>query len=102
MSGDGSPSDFKDYVSKEELTKALQDHTRLLTDIRTSIANLVTQVNDLELRQPPQDDDHSHDDDDDDTNNGDQEDGEVFVGQDARAEQRPRADHLRRDQQQRR
>ena len=102
MSGDGSPSDFKDCVSKEELNKALQDHTRLLTDIRTSIANLVTRVNDLELRQPPQDDDHSHDDDDDDTNNGDQEDGEVFVGQDARAEQRPRAEQLRRDQQQRR
>ena len=81
MSGDGSPSDFKDCVSKKELNKALQDHTRLLTDIRTSIANLVTRVNDLELRQPPQDDELSHD---DDNNNGDgdadQEDGEVFVG----------------------
>ena len=53
------PMDFKDCVSKGELNnivkwqnQALNDVVTRLNDMRASIANLVTRVNDLELRDP--------------------------------------------------
>jgi hypothetical protein len=95
------PTDFKDCVSKGELNTLVQQQNQALNDMmarqnqtlndivtrmndmRASIANLVTRVNDIELRDP-QEEDAS---DNDDPNAGhEDDDAGVFVGQDWRAQ----------------